>query len=250
MTDAPDTPGKALVELAIAVPAREVWNALRDPVQINRWFGWDADGLEAEIQYIFFDHAQADDSAMILSFSGMPDSFQIEARGEHCVIRLVRVGAAGDDSDWDGGQEDMTEGWLAFLTQLAFAMERHRGQERRTVYLSGKPAPGGNTTLPRARLGLDALAHVDPGGDYSLTIGTGETLTGQVWARSRRQIALTVEAYGDGLVLVTDRSTPNSPPAGSGSVVVTTYDLDDARFAEVSAHWTEWWRQHFPPPAT
>jgi len=253
MTQSPDAPGqeatgKVLVELTIAAPADAVWAALRDPVQINRWFGWDADTLADEVQYIFVDHAVPDDAAKILRFDqDMPDRFEVEDRGDHCVVRLVRAGAAGDDSDWDGVHEDMTEGWLAFLTQLRFAMERHRGEARRTVYLSGKPGDGG--ALPRARLGLDALAGIAPGGAYSLVIGTGEALSGQVWARSRRQVALTVDAYGDGLVVVTDRSAENSPPVGGGSVTLTTHGLDDARFGAVRDRWTGWWNTHFPPAA-
>lgn len=247
---AKDATDQVLVELAVAAPAEAVWAALRDPVEINRWFGWDAASLEEEIKYIFLDHAQDDAAAMILRFEGMPDSFEIAARGDHCLVRLVRAGAAGDDSDWDGANEDMTEGWLAFLTQLRFYIERHHGQDRRTLYLSGMPTEGLNTTLPRARLGLDALAHVDPGEPYSLALGTGEAVSGDVWARSPRQLALTVEAYGDGLLLVTDRSAETQPPIAGGSVIVTTYGLSEAEFAAVRDRWTAWWSNHFPDKMT
>ncbi len=241
---------KVLVEIAIAAPAVAAWEALRDPVQINRWFGWDAASLEEEIKYIFLDHAQGDAQAMTLRFEGMPDSFRVEARGERCVVRLVRAGAAGDDSDWDGANEDMTEGWLAFLTQLRFYLDRHPAEARRTLYLSGMPAEGLNTTLPRARLGLDALAHLEPGEPYHHASGTGETLSGEVWARSRRQVALSVNAYGDGLLLVTDRSAGTQPPIGGGSVIVTTYGLSDAEFEGVRTRWTSWWTDHFPQKMT
>lgn len=241
---------RVLIEVEIAAPAAAAWRALRDPVEIKRWFGWDAASLEEEIKYIFLDHAQGDDRAMVLRFEGMPDSFRVEARGEHCRVRLVRAGAAGDDSDWDGANEDMTEGWLAFMTQLRFYLERHPGEERRTLYLSGMPAEGLNTTLPRARLGLDALAHIEPGEPYHHASGTGEGLSGQVWARSRRQVALSVDAYGDGLLLVTDRSPAAQPPAGGGSVIVTTYGLSDDAFESVTSRWTSWWTDHFPQKMT
>lgn len=235
---------KVLVELAIAAPAAEVWEALRDPVQINRWFGWDAPTLADEIQYIFVDHAKTRDHT--LYFEGMPDSFEVIDQGDHCLVRLIRAGAAGDDSDWDGANEDMTEGWLAFLVQLRFYMERHRGEERRTVYLSGGPVDG-STTLPRAFLGVDSLANSPPGARYTLTLPNGEALTGTIWATSRRQVALTADAYGDGLVLVTDRSAANNPPVGNGSVNVTTYGLSPEAFASLEDRWTKLWTPVFPP---
>lgn len=232
--------GKILVELTIAAPADAVWKAMRDPAQIQRWFGWDATTLEGEIKYIFLDHAHADDTARTLGFEGMADTFQVIDQGDHCLVRLIRAGAAGDDSDWDGVYEDMTEGWLAFLTQLRFAVERHPGQPRRTIYLSGKPAEDQAPALPRVRLGADTLNTVAEGGAYTLDPGFGEALSGQVWRRSRRQLALTVGAYGDGLVLVSDHSN------GGGSVIVTTYGLSDAAFQALREGWTTWWREAFP----
>lgn len=233
---------KVLVELTIAAPADTVWDALRDPARIAQWFGWDATTLDAEIKFIFLDHATGSDADRILTFEGMPDSFQVEDRGDHCIVRLIRAGAAGDDSDWDGVHEDMTEGWLAFMTQLRFALERHPGQARRTIYLSGKPAEGQAPFPPRAGLGAADLT--TEGQAYGLAPGLGLPLAGQVWRRSRRQLALTVDAYGDGLVLISDHSN------GGGSVIVTTYGLTDAEFDALRDRWTAWWSQPFPAAKT
>jgi hypothetical protein len=230
--------GKVLVELTIAAPADTVWQALRDPAQVEQWFGWDATTLAEEVKYIFVDHAVASDADRIIRFEGTPDSFQVIDQGDHCLVRLIRAGAAGDDSDWDGVHEDMTEGWLAFLTQLHFAMERHPGEPRRTIYLSGKPAEGAAPSPPRAGLGAADLGA--EGSAYRLDPGLGAPLSGQVWRRSRRQLALTVEAYGDGLVLMSDHSN------GGGSVIVTTYGFDDAAFQALRERWTAWWNGPFP----
>lgn len=230
---------KVLVELTISAPADEVWRALREPGEIARWFGWDATTLDDEIKYIFVDHAKADDAARTIDFEGTPDSFQVIDYGDHCRVRLIRSGAAGDDSDWDGVYEDVTEGWLAFLTQLRFAVERHPGQPRRTLYLSAK-AVDGAASPPRRLLGAETLAASQAGEKYQLAPGLRTPLTGQVWSRSRRQLALTVRDYGDGLVLVTDHSK------GGGSIIVTTYGLSDSAFTDLCADWTRWWQTHFP----
>ena len=42
-----------VAEVVIAAPADAVWRALREPAEIRRWFGWDYDGLDAEIEFIF-----------------------------------------------------------------------------------------------------------------------------------------------------------------------------------------------------
>jgi hypothetical protein len=39
-----------LIEVALPVPVDEVWAHLREPALIRRWFGWDYDGLEREIE--------------------------------------------------------------------------------------------------------------------------------------------------------------------------------------------------------
>lgn len=250
MSDIParSAPDRVLVELTIGAPAETVWNAMRDPVQINRWFGWDADTLADEIRFIFIDNGRADDERMVLGFEGMSDRFEVEPRGAECVVRLIRAGAAGDDSDWDGVYEDVTEGWLAFLTQLRFALERHPGEDRRTIYLTGVPAAADGVSFPRTRLGLDALQDLAPGERYSVATPVDEALSGTVWRRSRRQLALTVDAWGDGLLLLTDRAPGERAPGGGGSATLTTYGMDDAGFEALSDRWTQWWQQTFPAP--
>jgi hypothetical protein len=43
------------VETTISAPFETVWNALRDPVEIRRWHGWEYDGeaLADEIDVIY-----------------------------------------------------------------------------------------------------------------------------------------------------------------------------------------------------
>ena len=116
-----------IVELEIAAPVDAVWRALRDPAEIRRWFGWDYDGLEDEIRFIFEEASTADDEAHVLD-GGPGGTISLEARGDRTVVRVTRP--APDDV-----YDEVNEGWLTFIQQLRFYLERHPGQERRTEHV-------------------------------------------------------------------------------------------------------------------
>lgn len=240
-SDPPASPSfdRPLVEVTISAPAADVWRALRDPAAIREWFGWDTDSLEAEIKYIFEEHAEADDDARVLRF-GLGDRFEVEDRGATCIVRVVRP-APTADTDWDDVFEDMTQGWIAFTQQLAFAFARHRGEHRRTLYFSGSPREGG-ATLGAAALGLDDAR---AGERYAIAPVSGEPLAGTVWHRGRHQLGVSVEAWGEGLLLVMDRPANDRWPRGGSQAILTTYGLDDAAFESLRARWTRWWDEHF-----
>lgn len=141
-----------LVEVTVPAPADAVWAALRDPQKIRNWFGWDADSLKDEIDFIFITHASADDEKRVVTFVGVNDRYEVEARGDESIVRVVRSAPAGDWSDvFDG----MIEGWISFTWQLAFAFARHEGETRRTLFF--RPAPRGPAgpfaARPRSRSG-------------------------------------------------------------------------------------------------
>ena len=96
-------PDRVLVELTIAAPADAVWEAMRDPAKIYNWFGWDADGLKDEIEYIFVTHATRDEVATVLFFEGVNDRFELLDQGGQTVLRVVRTVAETDN--WDGVYE-------------------------------------------------------------------------------------------------------------------------------------------------
>jgi len=125
-----------IVEVVVAAPVEDVWRALREPDEIRRWFGWDYDGLDEEIRYIFVDHSTADDEAHVID-GGEGGTIALEARGDQTVVRVTRAAPAGS---WDGVYDEVNEGWLTFIQQLRFYLERHPGRDRRTVHI---PLSGG-----------------------------------------------------------------------------------------------------------
>lgn len=118
-----------IIEVVIAAPADAVWRALRDPAEIRRWFGWDYEGGDEEIEQIFVREATASEADRTIEFADGGGRFELEERGDRTVIRVTRAAPAGHSS-WDGIYDDVNEGWLTFLQQLRFMLERHPGVER------------------------------------------------------------------------------------------------------------------------
>lgn len=236
---------RTLIELPLAAPIEAAWAALREPAHLQNWFGWDHPGLADEIDYIFRDHSTADAATRTINFGGYEgasDSFSLAPSGAGSTLRIYRRGEVLP-ADGSVPYDEMTEGWITFAQQLRLYLDRHPGATRRTIYLSG-PIPAGQPG-PIEALGLIGTATSPPGHEYEATGPGGETLTGEVWFRSPHQFGLTVAGYGDGIVVLMVKPASGSNP-GTASVVVSTFDLDAARFAEIERHWTGWWQSRYP----
>lgn len=244
-----DRVSQTVVDLTINAPIDMVWIALRDPAQIATWFGWDAPTLAEEIGFIFIDSATADGERHHIQFGeweGASDAIALTEEGERTRLVVERVGGA--PLDWAGRYDDMAEGWVTFFQQLRLALEHHAGQVRRTIYLSGASRSG--VGAPSAELGLgDGAVRGTPGEAYAATLSTGDTVSGLVWYETHFQRGLTVEQWGHGLLVVTDMGVSPKRPHGGGSVLLTTYGMDDADFAALEARWTQWWNGRYEQPA-
>jgi uncharacterized protein YndB with AHSA1/START domain len=194
------------VEISLTVGRDEVWDALTQPPLLRQWFGWDYDGLDAEIQHLFVDEATLWSPERM----GWADGSYLEAVGDDdtCTVRAVREGPPPADP---GRYDGIEEGWRAFLVQLTFLLTERPKGVRRTLYLTGE------TT------GRQALSLVD-----------GE------WTRVGRRVAWAVDADGH-LVVVAGHLPLDSPVAARVEITVSTYGLDDPAFAPVRDDWTRRW---------
>lgn len=236
---------RVLVEMLVAAPIDTVRRALRDPQEIARWFGWECPSLAEEIDMIFSSMGESPEAAETEPASEWPnDHFAVEAFGpDHTIVRVIRSAKVTDKS-WKGIYDDTVDGWLTFVEQLRFFLIRHHGADRRTLYLNGS-APTADVPPPAEALGLTRLAIVPIGQRYSVKTPMGDTLEGEVWFRAANLIGLTVDAYGDGLLVVATRPVTAKSPHGGGKVNITTYGLDDATRAGVQARWIAWWRSRY-----
>jgi hypothetical protein len=243
------TPKQVVVDITIAAPIDQVWSALRDPGQIAQWFGWDAPSLAEEIKFIFVDGAEGDRANGIVQFGeweGASDAIELTAIAGGTRLRLMRSG--GTPIDWTGVYEDISQGWINFFQQLRLMLEQHIGEGRRTVYLSGPSKQG--IGEPSIELGLGQTTGLEPDEAYAARLATGEQVSGRVWYQTHFQTGLTVEEWGNGLLVVTDMGVSSNRPHGGGSVLLTTYGLSDADFAALEQRWTQWWTARYPKPAT
>jgi len=237
-------PDRVLVELTIAAPADAVWEALRDRDQLFNWFGWEAESLKEEIEYIFHTPARRDEEKKVLFFEGVPDRFELTDLGGRTVLRVVRAVPEGES--WEGVYQDMVEGWISFVVQLKLAMEQHDLAPRRTLYLEGAAVAGG--AAPLAALGLTEAAETPIGEPVRVMLPTGDAVAGVAWHRTPWQFAVTMPQWGNGLLIVTDKSVTETSPDGRGMVILTTYGLSDEAFSALEGRWKAWWNAKFGPP--
>ncbi|WRH26327.1 SRPBCC domain-containing protein [Arthrobacter sp. JZ12] len=199
---------------------------LREPRLVAQWHGWEAEGLGDEIHSIYFAASvkEGADHTSLTVDGG--DTFRIQPVTDGTVVTIERA-----DSD-----TDVTEGWVTFLQQLRFALERHPSGTRRTAFFSAPNA--GETIIEK----LNAEQLQQPGDSYSLSLPNGHELTGSVWFRSEKQLGLTVSQYadhGEGLVILADQPS-------SSMAIVSTYGLGANARREAFSAWDAFRQQHYP----
>jgi hypothetical protein len=231
------------LSVVINSDAQQVWTMLREPSKVAEWHGWQADDQAAEINEIYFSPnvvEGADHTSLVVDGG---DVFTLKPVPTGTEVSVTRA-AVDHNSEWAAWDEDITQGWLTFLQQLRFALERHPYGRRRTIFFS---VPGTEGSAIE-KLGVSDVP--SPGEPYSLTLATGEEITGKVWFRSNHQVGLTVHGYaehGEGLVIVGDQpSIPDIRPDGGSLVIVSTYDLGAHRLEDVRKYWDKWRAENYP----
>lgn len=233
---------KLLTEVTLAVPADEAWKALKDPEKIREWFGyygadyssWGMDSLETlddEIKVVFGQEATYNEVRRSITWEG-GDEFVLSPKGENSILEVFVVRPAlQSEMDWTTSYDPICEGWISFVQQLRFYLDRHRDDERSTIFMTGLQAP-----LVYSRLNLPAIAELEPGAKYSLMTAMNEHLTGDVWYKTHHQMGFTVDTFGDGLLIVAATPVTDDVPDGGADVIITTF-LDDKSFGEVQQRW-------------
>ena len=223
--------------------AQQVWTMLREPAKVAQWHGWEAEDQAAEINAIYFGpHVieSADHTSLVVDGG---DVFTLRPVATGTEVSVTRA-ALDHNSEWAAWDEDITQGWLTFLHQLRFALERQPHGHRRTFFFS-VPGTGGSVI---DRLGVGDVPAV--GQPYALTLATGEAVAGKVWFRSDHQVGLTVQGYadhGDGLVIVADQpAIPELRPDGGSLVIVSTYGLGAHQLENIRSAWDTWRAENYP----
>ncbi|MFD4673346.1 SRPBCC domain-containing protein [Lentzea sp. NPDC058450] len=230
---ATDTPR---LEIRVATTVGAAWRALRDKDVIRQWHAWQSGELEAELDSIYFTDVVEDEANHTLVPNG-GDKFEIKEDGDGVRIILTRAPLSGD-AEWDAYYDDVTEGWTSFLHQLRFALERKPGETRRTLFFGNRGTYSGTVV---ERLALDGVG--EPGSRYTATLA-GEAVEGEVWFRSEHQLGVTVDAWGEGLLVIAGTGPSATDPSGTSMALLSTYGLDEDGYSLLDKRWSQWWSEN------
>jgi hypothetical protein len=194
------------VDVTVDASRDEAWEAVTQPAVLHQWFGWDYDGLDAEISQIFVDEA----TLWAPERMGWADGSTLEVTGDddRAKVRVFReTGGPAEPDRFDA----IEEGWRAFLIQLRHLLGARPAGLRRTLYLTGEAT------------GRQALTIAESG-----------------WERSGSRVAWTVDDEG-ALVVVAGHIPLDRHEAAHMEVTVSTFGLQDAAFESRREEWTKRW---------
>lgn len=237
-------------ELLIAATPEVVWNNLRDPDLIAQWHGWEDPGLEAEVRSLYLDLAVVEEEGTNIVLGGHRMRLEaVPGEGDDdpaTLLHLTRTPPTTDtELDWDAIYEDVDEGWATFLHTLQFRLERHPDDQRRTGFWWGRCIDPYGPRPVRA-LGLDVLDQLHAGDPYEVTAVTGDELAGEVWFRTPHQVGITVEAWGDGLLVLAESPTIY-PPHAASMMVASVYGMDDPAREGLFERLSKAWAAEYTP---
>jgi len=257
-------PGKPKVvdtTLEIAAPPEDVWKAITDPRELERWFPLEArvtPGVGGEVFLSwgppwegssridawepgrrlrtrgFLEHG---DTSMV--------EYTLEARGGKTVLRLVHSGFA-EGGDWEdelfGGTE---RGWWYELRSLRHYLERHARRDRVVVWPRAAVRATATAVWQRL-LGRDGLVRegriegLVEGDSYRVTAATGDTLEGEVVVNHPPfEFAGTVRGLNDALFSLRTHEA-GGPEAKDGHVAclfASTWGVPKADVEALGERW-------------
>lgn len=260
-------------EVEIAAPVEAVWRALSEAEELTRWFppearvvpgeggsiriAWDGNwATESRIEIwdpprrlrTVTDQAPFDASGQAIQGAAplpVAIDYQIEARAGGARLRLVHSGF-GSGADWDGEIEGVRRGWGFELPCLRHYLERHRGRDRRAIWIQLTTAlPEGEAwgLVTRAYLGGFSGEAKREGEPYSLRLSTGDALSGRTLVGARWGFSGTVAGLDDGIFRVSVDALGGRTLVHAG---LETWGIDAGRVAEFKARSETALRSLFP----
>ncbi|MGN8244118.1 hypothetical protein ACTHAM_001017 [Cellulomonas soli] len=239
---------RVVVSIDIPAPLATVWEHLRDPHLIRRWYAWDWPGLDEEIRHVFgeqaVEHVRVDDGTTthtltwphldVLTVTGSVD------RPDRTRLQFTRRSHEGLTS-FDGVRDEIDERWIAWTQQLRFALTVHPGEDRRTLAVFGLDAGSRQDPL-LDRAGLHGARGVPVGGHVHARRPDGTQLGGTLLHKGELQFGVHLHGFAESFLVVMITPAAHHPPHGHIDAILSTYGMDDALFAEVERRWGGWWQ--------
>ena len=239
---------REVVSLEIPAGLATVWEHLREPALVGRWYGPDAGGqdpgarafVETAIERRDVEH---DSTTHTLTWPNH-DVLRVSAAA-HAPhrTRLVVTRRSHDALPvrFDGNMDEVDERWIADVHQLQFALTHQPGKDRRTLVVQDADA-GERRTRLLDRLGLHGVRGVPVGGHLQAQRPDGSMLGGTLLYKTDHQVGVRLHGPSDSLLVVLETPVGAHPPHGTVTAVLSVYGVQDDEFAEVAARWQAWWR--------
>lgn len=237
---------REIVSLDLPADLHTTWAHLREPQLVRRWFGWEYDGLDAEIQQIFVGQAVAaqradgDTITHTLSTPGH-DVLTVTARShDPGRTHLSITRRSHDVAPYDGVYDAVDEGWIQFAHQLRFALTVHPGQDRRTLSVFGLDA-GDRRDKLLDRAGLHGVRGIPIGGHVQARRPDGTLLGGTLVYKEEHQFGIQLHGITESFLVILETPVASHPPHGTVGAVLSVYGIDDPTFVQVEERWSGWW---------
>ena len=236
-------------EIEIDAAPEVVWRALTDAVELERWFPLEArvePGIGGSI-YMSWLNEYAGSSEILVwepnrhlrtTWGAVDGSeprqitdYTLEGRGGRTVLRVVTSGFPADPS-WDGWVEGTRQGWRYELSSLKHYLERHRGEQRKVVYLRRRVALPAEETWRRL-IGQEGLGERPLGGTPFID-------------EPPLQYAAVVADPPDALFRASAEPRFGEEGLRDVTLWLAAYDGDGARLAAVREDWTRLLARVYP----
>jgi len=237
---------REIVAIDIQAPAAKVWQHLRQPDLVRRWYRWDAPDLDAHVRDFVAAHEGRDAASRHTLTWHNHDVLTVGAAEHRPDVTHVTVSRTSHDlAAFDGVQDFADAVWIAGIEQLRFAITVHPGQPRRTLSSFGLDAGDPrDRTLDRA--GLHGVRGIPLGGNVQARRPDGTLLGGTLLRKTEDLIVLHLHGITQAMLVLIETPAASAPPHGTVGAVLSTYGLDDETFEQVLTRWSAWWQLSLP----
>ncbi len=237
---------REIVQVDVHAPVATVWEHVRDPRLVRRWYGWDHEGLDAQIAHLLAgvreEHDHADGTTTRSLEWRNHDRLTVTAHDAEPTRTHVAVTRASHQglSTFDGVFDDVDEVWIQSVHQLAFALGVHPGEDRLTFDAHGLDAGDRRDPL-LFRAGLHGVRGLPVGGHVDATRPDGSRVGGTVVYKSEHQVGVHLHGIAESLLVLVVRPPVERPPHGTVDATLSTYGMPDDVLAEARRRWAGWW---------
>jgi len=244
---------REIVAMDLPVAPDVVWQHLREPYLIRRWYRWDSADLDAEIHRDFVERVAeghvVEGRATTRTLTWPTHDVvtvrsSVEAPGG---THLTITRSSHELGSYDGLYDERDAVWTAAAEQLRFALVVQPGQERRTLSVFGLDA-GDRRDRLMDRVGLHGVRGVPLGGNVQARRPDGTLLGATLIRKDPDLLVLSLHGITAALMVIEEVPAGSAPPHGTVGAVLSTYGLDDATFEQVQSRWSSWWRSAMPRP--